>query len=540
MNVLIVDDEMYAVLGMKDAIDWESLGVTAVYEAYNMKQAISRFEAQTIDIMICDIEMPKGTGLDLLEWVNEHSPDTETIFLTAHGDFRFMQRAIQLSSFDYMMKPVEFPALEATVRRAMETVESRRNERIRNESYKPYYELWNRKKMLLSERFWYDLLAQRVVIDASSAAATAAEYGVQLREGDRLLPILVSVENWMRELTTRDEEVMEYAVRQSALEMLIADARGEVVQTKQGVTIALLYLSPDEEAQLSSSRIGGACQEYIAACRQYLNCQLSCYIGEPTALHELAAMYKALLAMEFNNLSEANQLNRLSEQPHEPAPGLRPPLPDFAVWSQLLELGKADELIRELRGSLRELGADRRFGADALQSFYQGFQQMIHYHLQKKGLSASQLLLDGDGLVQGAAPPRTLEQMEKYGSEWIGAIHRSLFQNESVVQRLRAYIADHLGENVTREMLAEYVHLNPAYLSRLFKKETGLSITDYLLGERMRMARELISRSALPISEIARTLGYNNFSYFSRMFRKVYHANPQQFRKQAGFMDNGT
>ncbi|MEK0313343.1 helix-turn-helix domain-containing protein [Cohnella sp. 56] len=538
MNVLIVDDEMYAVLGMKDAIDWEGLGVTAVYEAYNMKGAVRHFEEQTIHIMICDIEMPKGTGLDLLEWVNGHSPDTETIFLTAHGDFHFMQRAIQLSSFDYMMKPVEFPALEATIKRAMQTVEERRSERARNESYKPYYDLWNRKKMLLSERFWYDLLAQRVVIGASSATATAAEYGVQLREGDRLLPILVSVENWMRELSTRDEEVMEYAVRQSALEMLVADARGEVVQTKHGVTVALLFLSPDEVAALTPGRLSGACQEYIAACRQYLNCQLSCYIGEPAALHELAAMYRALLAMEYNNLSEANQLNWLAEQSHEPA-AASPPLPDFAVWSQLLELGKADELIRELRASLRALGADRRFGADALQAYHQGFQQMIHYHLQKKGLSASQLLQGDDGLAQGVSPPRTLEQMEKYGSEWIGAIHRSLFQNESVVQRLRAYIADHLGENVTREMLAEYVHLNPAYLSRLFKKETGLSITDYLLGERMRMAKELISRSALPISEIARTLGYNNFSYFSRMFRKVYHANPQQFRKQAGGADSG-
>jgi len=536
VNVLIVDDEMYAVLGMKDAIDWEGLGVTAVFEAYNMKEAIRHFEAQTIHIMVCDIEMPKGTGLDLLEWVNEHSPDTETIFLTAHGDFRFMQRAIQLSSFDYMMKPVEFPALAATIKRAMQTVEERQAERIRNESYKPYYDLWNRKKMLLSERFWYDLLAQRIVISPTAGAAAAAEYGVQLREGDRLLPILVSVENWMRELSTRDEEVMEYAVRQSALEMLIADARGDVVQTKQGVTIALLFLSPEEAELLSPNRIGSACQDYIAACRQYLNCQLSCYIGEPAALHELADMYKALLAMEFNNLSEANQLNWLSEQPHEPAHSPLPQLPDFSVWSQLLELGKADELVRELRGSLRELAADRRFGANALQAYYQGFQQMIHYLLQKKGLSASQLQRE-DSLAQVASPPRTLEQMEKYGAEWIGAVHRILYQNESVVQRLRAYIADHLSENVTREMLAEYVHLNPAYLSRLFKKETGMSITDYLLSERMRMAKELISRSALPISEIARTLGYNNFSYFSRMFRKVYNANPQQFRKQAGCTD---
>ena len=83
-------------------------------------------------------------------------------------------------------------------------------------------------------------------------------------------------------------------------------------------------------------------------------------------------------------------------------------------------------------------------------------------------------------------------------------------------------------------MLAGYVHLNPAYLSRLFRKEKGMSITDYLLQERMRIARELIESSTLPISDIAQSVGYSNFSYFAKMFKKVHNANPQQLRKLSG------
>lgn len=86
MQILIVDDEMYSVMGIKDAINWGELGVTAVFDAYNMREAIKIFQEQEINVMISDIEMPKGTGIELLEWVNEFSPQTETIFLTAHDD----------------------------------------------------------------------------------------------------------------------------------------------------------------------------------------------------------------------------------------------------------------------------------------------------------------------------------------------------------------------------------------------------------------------------------------------------------------------
>lgn len=218
-------------------------------------------------------------------------------------------------------------------------------------------------------------------------------------------------------------------------------------------------------------------------------------------------------------------------QSPEPVPD--PRLPDFAAWALLLENGKEEEMVGQLKSSLLELASERRFGANALQAYYQGFLQMIHYLLQKKGISAYQLFHD-DSVSQVKVPPRTLEQLEEWGIRLIRTVHRYLYQEESVIQRLRAHIADRLSENITREMLAEYVHLNPAYLSRLFKKETGMSITDYLLNERMRIAKELIAHSTIPISDIAQKLGYGNFSYFSKMFKKIYHANPQQFRKSSG------
>ena len=74
--------------------------------------------------------------------------------------------------------------------------------------------------------------------------------------------------------------------------------------------------------------------------------------------------------------------------------------------------------------------------------------------------------------------PRSLSQLEEEALKVAGIIHDELHQNHSVIRRIQYYITEHLSEPITREQLASYVHLNPAYLSRLFKRELGESITD--------------------------------------------------------------
>ncbi|MFV0465366.1 MAG: response regulator [Lachnospiraceae bacterium] len=107
MNLLIVDDEVYALQGILDAIDWRKLPFENVLTANSLSQSVSIFEKQKIDVLVCDIEMPFGSGLDLVEWVRKNSPDTECIFLTCHDEFDFARQAIQLQCRDYLLKPVE-------------------------------------------------------------------------------------------------------------------------------------------------------------------------------------------------------------------------------------------------------------------------------------------------------------------------------------------------------------------------------------------------------------------------------------------------
>ncbi|MDR9854852.1 response regulator [Paenibacillus sp. VCA1] len=525
-KALIVDDEIYAVMGIKSGVDWEKLHVSEVYEAYNMRDALQIFDRTPIDIMICDIEMPRGTGIELLEKVNEISPETETIFLTAHSAFDFMKRAIQLDGFDYLLKPVEFDVLQETISKALASIEEERELHKLRKQYKPYYDMWRKKKPLIVDKFWNDLFSGRIVCTPDNAASILEEHELSDLKDAPVLPILVSVESWLREFSTKDEEIMEYAIRKGAAEMLLPAGSGEVIQTKQGVNVVVIAGDAWKDPLFD---LHSRCEKYVQNCHRYFGCNISCYIGTSSSLYEVAETYRQLLEIEYNNLNKSNQVYSMTSQSTH---SIQTMIPRISTWTILLEQGKLEELQNEIRCRISEMKKIQGLSLSGLEGFRHEFMQMVHYILHKNGLSAFELFQPQEGMLLNAQP-RNLEQLELSALRMVGIIHQELHQNHSVIQRIQYYIKEHLSEPITREQLASYVHLNPAYLSRLFKREVGESITDYILHLRMSLAKDLIESSTMPISDVAKTFGYHNFSHFSKMFRKVYDASPQQFRQQS-------
>lgn len=125
MNLLIVDDEVFAIQGILDGVNWKQLNFENVFTANSYSQALNIFQKEAIDILVCDIEMPFGTGLDLVEWVRKQSPETECIFLTCHDEFDFAKQAISLKCFDYLLKPIPPDRLVEVLLRAMEEIRQR-------------------------------------------------------------------------------------------------------------------------------------------------------------------------------------------------------------------------------------------------------------------------------------------------------------------------------------------------------------------------------------------------------------------------------
>ncbi|MCS6827936.1 MAG: response regulator, partial [Caldilinea sp.] len=138
MNLLIVDDEKYAIQGILDGVAWERLEFKEVLTANSFAQAVEIFGVRRIDAMLCDIEMPMGSGLDLIEWVREHSPETVNIILSCHDRFDFARQAVKLQCFDYVMKPATSEALLEVLDKAIAEVKERRRQALLQEVGKQY------------------------------------------------------------------------------------------------------------------------------------------------------------------------------------------------------------------------------------------------------------------------------------------------------------------------------------------------------------------------------------------------------------------
>lgn len=132
-RLLIVDDEIPAVQGLLDVMNWTQIGITQIDAAYSMEEAVERFEEGAIDVLLTDIQMPDGTGLDLIAWVKEHFPACVTVILSGFPNFQFAQRAITLGVFEYLLKPVEDEKLEEVLHRAVLQKEKQKEEEERTE-----------------------------------------------------------------------------------------------------------------------------------------------------------------------------------------------------------------------------------------------------------------------------------------------------------------------------------------------------------------------------------------------------------------------
>lgn len=128
MNVILVDDEEVAVNALKRRVDWKKYGIDEVYIANSMKEAQQLFQEKVIDVMLSDIEMPQGNGLDLYEWVKTYYPAVECVYVTCHPEFEYMRRALQLGSADYILKPIDYAELDEVLAQLMERM--RRQRRI--------------------------------------------------------------------------------------------------------------------------------------------------------------------------------------------------------------------------------------------------------------------------------------------------------------------------------------------------------------------------------------------------------------------------
>lgn len=103
-----------------------------------------------------------------------------------------------------------------------------------------------------------------------------------------------------------------------------------------------------------------------------------------------------------------------------------------------------------------------------------------------------------------------------------------------VIYKSTAYIKEHFCEKISLEQVAEHVHLSKSYLSRIFKEEMNYNFTSYVNKIRIEKSKRYLLNDKLPLTDIAMLCGFDDQSYFTKVFKKTIGVSPGQYRELRG------
>ncbi|GAK40418.1 two component AraC family transcriptional regulator [Paenibacillus sp. TCA20] len=533
MNVLLVDDDYFVVAALEQKIDWSALSIDQVYTAYNIAQAREILLQQDIEIMVCDIEMPQGSGLELLAWIREENYAVQTIFLTNYADFNYAQKAIELQSFDYFLKPIAFDKLTLILSKAIYKVREQR----RNESAIREGQLWQKNQRKMVEHFWRQLSTEKKNAPSSAALAEAIkEQSLPYQLSDPFLPLLISIYAYDQSLGIEDKDLFNYALHNVITELFHHPSFTveAMIEVKDNHYFVILRWSSDEEAAL----IETACASFIQKANRFLKSDASCCIGVTAPLPELYQGIQNLLRMNENIIKHRNQMLYLEQYPQ--AEGVKAAVytaPDLTRLEEWLHKDDPVSFLNEAKRCLYDLianGQGQVLTASVLRLFRLDMIQLVYSYLKSREIQAHKLYTGKTHDQLYAASLYSVEDMEKYIEYLVttaAEYRRYAAQQDSVVEEIKQHIHKHCGDELTRNSLGEMVYLNPDYLARIFKKETGISLGAYIIQTRIRSARQLLESTSLSVYSIAGKVGYANYPYFSKLFKQDVGCTPSEYRK---------
>jgi len=105
--------------------------------------------------------------------------------------------------------------------------------------------------------------------------------------------------------------------------------------------------------------------------------------------------------------------------------------------------------------------------------------------------------------------------------------------NDAHISDIYDYIETHIGEKLSLTDISTHIRLSREHTSALFKKKTGKTIMEYINERKLCIAREYILSSELSLSEIAKLVGFDNYNYFSRVFKKQFEMTPMAFKQKS-------
>ena len=527
MNILLVDDQISVLKGLQDSIHFRELGFDRVFIATSADDALKVLKEQPVEVMLTDIEMPEKNGLQLNQEVRDRYPDVLRIILTSHAVFSYAKESVQLGCFDYIVQPAPVPEIEEALRKAVSHVNLVYNNRRLNE----YGQLFNSHRSEFLQNSVLKLYSDNEQdIDDGIEMLNSSGYHISRDIATQM--ILLDVFSYSQSLPQHpDQRTVMFSV-DKALRLLLENTDAEYLVSMTAERKFLILLISSAENVLPVS------ERFLTALHNSIKLDvndegIACYVSQAFPFREMKTVNNIVRYYVNNNVSHIPDIFLVKET--EPITNFNRELPSYLNrWSGMLESGQFSLLKKDIFSCIDKIRVSDHQYLN-LCDLHQQLTQLFFRYFYEHNINIMGLFSEDYSYQDCMASFSGFEEFTRAVLFLLGATdaERVVKTDLDYVEKAKTFIAENNNQLLTVKEVSDHVHLNPEYFTRLFKKETGLNIKNYIIDCKIATARDMLLHTTLPVSMIALELGYSNFSHFTQMFRKAEGVTPSEYRANA-------
>lgn len=514
-RVLVVDDEYRISVLISKLIHWEELELECAGVVDNSVIALETVQKDQIDIMITDIRMPQMDGMELIEKAMNANPALKVIVISGYKEFEYAQKAIQFGVGSYLVKPVNEAALNDNLKKIILECE-KENEAVHM-----------RNTVSKSERIIKSNLLKDIIELDSMPSDTEHILKNGIYRG-------IDIKLDQERLTDFDHGSKETIVSEivSIVENRLKDITESVLLCEKADLHIYCLFSYQEE---NHAQIRSALGEILLSIQKYLmeSAIYTVTIGvgeEQSGIGEIRYSIKGAYRAVCNRIRlGTGRLIYEDSIPSYEAVDVR--ITSCVEELKAIHASYSEERLISLVNTMFEKYLQEnemdysgcyKLAEMLTEKFFDEFPEE---QTENKKMILSKIQHSNSILrLKKMMKTELCEELKK---------NREAAQSESVkpVRQAKEYVEQHYSEKIVLEDMAELVGLNPVYFSVLFKKETDMNFSTYLLQIRMNKAAEMISGTNETIAAIAEKVGYKDSRYFSQCFEKTMGVKPALYRR---------
>ncbi len=477
-TVILVDDEPWALLGMRNCYNWENNGYQIVFETTNALQALEAIKSQKPDVVLTDIRMNKMSGIELIESVRQAGLDTEFVIASGYDDFCYAKEAIKHRAFHYVLKPLnEDEIIDVFTRLAGHL---------------------NRKKAAQDKIENLSLLD-----DFPYNSELIAKY-LQDNGMSRKYPFYQVIVTHDQQ---RNQIELEFPEETFRVELyLSANKKAYFINTQTDIReYSGIYRPSRKDFEVPSVGISTICKAMDKIGTKYREADIAVYdsfvTGKP-----------AITCFEKKNTADLNKY----------------------IGIILSKLDSKDSCqLAEAFDNLKAVFVQNRFGIGEAAFFYNQFIANISYRHPDIILAADLDFLTYDKIYKKF---RDLTDLLDYLMDTVLLIGQQNLKldgsTNETFKKLVKYVETNYYNSLFLSDIAKMFNMNATYICDLFKKSLGMTFIEYLSYTRMNRATELLKETDYSIMQIADEVGYGDYCYFSKLFKGQFGMTPTKYRKQ--------